>query len=98
MGHIKQVQSRYVEHHARRAITQRLGYRVPQAVISLTRDDAVAVTVILHVTSGGNARATERHLRSLGYRVEPTNYDSFAQGRYAVQLRVGPAAEAVQEM
>lgn len=46
--------------------------------------------MILHVNSGGNARAAEIELRHHGYRVQPTDYNPFAPGHYGVQLRVGP--------
>lgn len=92
VAQIKQVHTHHVERHANRTITQRLGCAPPEAVISVIRDHAVTGTVILHVNSGGNALASELQLRSLGYRVEPTNYAPFTPGHYGVQLRVGPAA------
>jgi hypothetical protein len=86
---IKQVQTRHVERHVTRAIERRLGHPAREAVIALTREKDG--TLMLHVNSGGNARAAEARLRSLGYRVEPTDYDPYAPGHCGVQLRVGPA-------
>lgn len=85
---IRQVQSRHVERHAVEAIARRLGHYVADAVIGSTREEGG--TVILHLNSGGNALAAESRLRSLGYRVEPTDYDPYAPGHYGVQLRVSP--------
>lgn len=87
---IKQVQLWHVERHARSAITRRLGYAEPTAVIGLERE--AGGTVLLHVNSGGNALAAQALLQSLGYSVEDTDYDPFAPGHYGVQLRVGPGA------
>lgn len=92
MAAIKQVRVRNVEHHARDAISRRIGYSAG-AVISVARDECRPETVVLHVNSGGNARAAELALRSRGYRVEPTDYDPFAPGNYGVQLRVGPKSQ-----
>lgn len=97
MARIKQVRTRYIEHHARRAIAHRLGCAVPRAVFSVTRDNPVAGMVIVLVNSGANTRATKRHRRCVGYRVEPTHYDPFAAGPYGMQLRVGPVTTAAQE-
>lgn len=85
---IRQVQSRHIERHAAEAIADRVGHDVADAVIGSTREKGG--TVILHINSGGNARAAESRLRSLGYRVESTDYNPYAPGHYGVQLRVGP--------
>lgn len=89
MNGIQQVRANNVEHHARRAIARRIGCTT-EAIISVTRDENRADRVILHVNSGGNARAAEQELRYRGYQVEPTGYDPFKSGNYGVQLRVGP--------
>lgn len=91
MKAIKQVHTRNVESHARSAIARRIGC-TSGAIISVERDVAATPTVILHVNSGGNARAAEIELRNHGYRVQPTEYNPFAPGHYGVQLRVGPTA------
>lgn len=84
------VRTKNVERHARRAIAQRLGHADSAAIVSVTRDDVMPETVVLHVTSGGNAEAASVELRRRGYRVDPTPYDPYAPGHYGVQLRVGP--------
>ncbi|MFV8227380.1 hypothetical protein [Mycolicibacterium fortuitum] len=89
MKTIKQVHTRNVERHARSAISRRIGC-TSGAIISVARDATATNTVILHVNSGGNARAAEIELRQHGYRVQPTEYNPFAPGHYGVQLRVGP--------
>lgn len=92
MAAIRRVRVCNVEHHARGAISRRIGYSAG-AVISVVRDESRPETVILHVNSGGNARAAELELRSRGYCVEPTDYDPFAPGNYGVQLRVAPQSQ-----
>lgn len=96
MAAVKQVRVRNVEHHARGAISRRIGYATG-AVISVARDEPRPETVILHVNSGGNARAAELELRSRGYQVEPTDYNPFAPGNYGVQLRVSPRIQPAQQ-
>lgn len=85
---IRQVQRRHVENHAAAAVAQRLGHHMADAILASTREDSGAV--LLHLNSGGNATAAESHLRALGYRVEPTDYNSYAAGHYGVKLRVSP--------
>ncbi len=92
MAAIRQVRVCNVEHYARGAISRRIGYSAG-AVISVARDESRPESVVLHVNSGGNARAAELELRSRGYRVEPTDYDPFAAGNYGVQLRIGPKSQ-----
>lgn len=82
---IRQVQ---LQRHAVQAITRRLGHCATDAVIGSTRE--AGGSVILHLNSGGNALAAQARLRSLGYRVEPTDYGPYASGHYGVQLRVSP--------
>lgn len=89
MNAVKRVYVRNVEHHARRAIAQRIGC-TSSAIISVARDESHPESVILHVNSGGNARAAELELRWRGYSVEPTDYNPFAPGHYGVKLRIGP--------
>lgn len=86
---ITQVHVRNVEHHARHAIAKRIG-NTSGAVIGVIRDQVRPESVILHLNSGGNARAAELELRHRGYDVEPTDYNPFAPGHYGVKLRVGP--------
>jgi hypothetical protein len=86
---IKQVHVRHVERNARRAIAARIGYSAG-ALISVFRDCGRPGQVIVHVNSGGNARAVEDELTRSGYRVQETEYNPFAPGHYGVQLRVGP--------
>ncbi|MEV1003431.1 hypothetical protein [Nonomuraea sp. NPDC050202] len=87
----KVVTTRNVRRHAARAIVDRLGYDVPEAIISCDRDPDTAGAVLLHVNSGGNAIECENALRSAGYRVEPGGPPP---GAYGVQLRVLPGGEA----
>lgn len=89
MTEVTQVHARHVERHARRAIARRVG-DATEAIIAVSRDSARPKSVILHVNSGGNARAAASELRNRGYHVEPTDYDPFGPGNYGVQLRVGP--------
>lgn len=89
MKTIKQVHTRNVERHARSAIARRIGC-TSGAIISVARDATATNSVILHVNSGGNARAAEVELRHHGYRVHRTDYNPFAPGHYGVQLRVAP--------
>ncbi len=96
MAAIRRVRVCNVEHHARGAISRRIGYATG-AVVSVVRDESRPGTVILHVNSGGNARAAKLELRSRGYQVEPTDYDPFAPGNYGVQLRVGPRIRPAQQ-
>ena len=91
---ISVVQTRHVRRHAERAITRRLRYFAPRAIIGVWRDPDQPGTVILHVNSGGNAAECEVALRHAGYATEPTGYDPFAKGHYGVQLRVLPASSA----
>lgn len=58
---------RHLRNHAVRAITERLGYRAPDALRAVERDGD---TVIIRVNSGGNALAIEPYLRQRGYRAE----------------------------
>lgn len=58
---------RHVENHAHRAITERLGYHAPQAVIAVERDGNA---LLLRLNSGGNALAVEPYLCRRGYRAE----------------------------
>lgn len=76
--------------HALRAIARRLGRADPAAIISVARDEVLPQTVVLHLSSGGNADAASVELRRRGYRVDATPYDPYAPGHYGVQLRVGP--------
>lgn len=81
-----------VRRRAERAITERLRYHAPDAIISADYDLSEAgrdfQAVILHVNSGDNAIACHDALRRAGYTVEETDYDPFAPGHYGVQLRV----------
>lgn len=89
MNAVKRVYVRNVEHHARRAIAQRIGC-TSSAIISVARDESHPESVILHVNSGGNARAAELELRWRGYSVEPMDYNPFTPGHYGVKLRICP--------
>ena len=86
---ITKVHARNVEHHAQHGIAKRIG-DTTGAVIDVVRDGVRPECVILHVNSGGNARAAELELRHRGYAVEPTDYNPFAPGHYGVKLRICP--------
>lgn len=92
---IKQVHVRHVEGHARSAIARRIGC-TSGTNISVSRDGSRRECVILHVNSGGNARAAEMELQYRGYLVESTDYKPFAPGNYGLQLRVGPKRAGVR--
>ncbi len=97
MPFVRQVQTRQVERHARRAITRRLGYVAPDAVISVTRDPHQPGTVILHVNSGGNSLECQAALKAAGYRIvggwnDPN--DHALRADYGVKLRVLPSLAA----
>ncbi|MEV0236900.1 hypothetical protein [Nonomuraea sp. NPDC050786] len=87
----KVVQAHNVRRHAARAIAERLGSPMPEAILSCDRDPDTAGAMLLHVNSGGNAIECENALRSAGYRVEPGDPPP---GEYGVRLRILPGGEA----
>jgi hypothetical protein len=64
---IRQLNSRHLARHARKAIAERLGYGAAYALRKVERDGE---TVILRFNSGGNALAVAAYLRQRGYRAE----------------------------
>jgi hypothetical protein len=76
MAELTRLNIRWLAHHARRAIAERLLYAAPEALRKVERDgDAV----LLRLNSGGNALAVESYLRGRGYRAEyaGTNPDGY---------------------
>jgi hypothetical protein len=69
---------RHLANHAHRAITRRLLYAAPYALIAVEREgDAV----MLRLNSGGNALAVESYLRGRGYRAEFAGTNPGGYGR-----------------
>jgi hypothetical protein len=82
---IQRLDTRHIERHAQKAVTERLRYNAPQAVRKVERDgDAV----IVRLNSGGNALAVEARLRQRGYRAE---YAGWNPDGYGCAVRVTPA-------
>jgi len=65
---IRQLNTRHLARHARKAIAERLGYEAAYALLAVERQDDGSV--ILRLNSGGNSLAVESYLRCRGYRAE----------------------------
>jgi hypothetical protein len=82
----RRLSTRWLAHHARRAIAERLLYAAPEALRRVERDgDAVP----LRLNSGGNALAVESYLRTRGYRAE---YAGANPDGYGCSVRVTAGA------
>jgi hypothetical protein len=86
---IKQLNTRHLARHARRAIAERLGHGAAYALLAVERDGR---DVILRLNSGGNALAVEPYLRNRGYQVR---YDGTNPGGYGCAVRITLAAGPV---
>lgn len=79
--------TRHLANHAHRAITRRLRYSAPYALLAVDRE---ADSVLLRLNSGGNALAVEAYLRGRGYRAE---YAGTNPGGYGCSVKVMVAGD-----